>query len=75
MLQDSYQLMNRESKKSELYRMRRVINNPAIMYRKGAIDETMLGLVTAKSESFDNIFIEITSFILIRVYSKTLQAQ
>ncbi len=42
----------------ENYRMRTSFNNPTLMYRDGVIDEVTYGLLAAKSEAFDPIFVD-----------------
>lgn len=56
--QGFYQLMSENGQVRENYQMRKIFNNPSLLYRDGAIDEATYGLVAAKSEAFDPIFID-----------------
>lgn len=58
LVHDVYKLINRGARKSENHRLRRIFNNPALLYRHGAVDEATLGLLSQKSQAFDNIVVE-----------------
>ncbi|XP_017488317.1 PREDICTED: chorion peroxidase-like, partial [Rhagoletis zephyria] len=58
LVQGFYQLMSENGQVRENYQMRKIFNNPSLLYRDGAIDEATYGLVAAKSEAFDPIFID-----------------
>ena len=54
----NYQLMDENGRVKQEFRMRNVFNNPALLYRDGAIDEATYGLLTNRAESFDPIFVD-----------------
>lgn len=56
--QGFYQRLSANGKVRENYRMRTSFNNPTLMYRDGVIDEVTYGLLAAKCESFDPIFVD-----------------
>lgn len=58
LVHDVYKLINRSARKSENHRLRRIFNNPALLYRKGAVEEATIGLLSQKSQAFDNIVVE-----------------
>lgn len=68
LVHDVYRLINRSAKKSENHRMRRIFFNPAILYRKGAVDDNTFGLLSQKSQAFDNIVVEeVHSYLFILI--------
>ena len=56
--QGFYQLMTVNGQVRENYQMKRIFNNPSLLYRDGAIDEVTYGMLAAKSEVFDPIFVD-----------------
>ncbi|KAI2802942.1 hypothetical protein BLOT_007065 [Blomia tropicalis] len=58
LVQGNYQLMDENGRVKQEFRMRNVFNNPALLYRDGAIDEATYGLLTNRAESFDPIFVD-----------------
>lgn len=47
--------------------MRTSFNNPTLMYRDGVIDEVAFGLLAAKCESFDPIFVEDVCLLMLLI--------
>lgn len=53
-----YQTLASEGEKKDRFQMRRIFNNPALLYRDGAIDEATYGLVSQHAEAFDPVFVD-----------------
>lgn len=50
--------MNADGQVRDRYEMRRIFNNPALLYRDGALDSGTYGMLAGKSEAFDPIFVD-----------------
>ena len=50
--------MTSNGEQSEHYQMKRIFNNPSLLYRDGAVDRAIYGMISHRSEAFDPIFVD-----------------
>lgn len=58
LVQDGYHMIDRQLRKREFIRMRRLINNPTTLYQSGAINQLTTGLLSSKAQASDNVIVE-----------------